>query len=105
MSNIMKALSKSEVNKLLSADLKSWSFDGTCLSRNFKFRNFVSAFSFMTAVAMEAEKMEHHPDWSNIYNTVNIRLNTHDVNGISQLDFDLAHIIERLSEGYELNRG
>jgi 4a-hydroxytetrahydrobiopterin dehydratase len=100
----MKAFSKSEVNDLITADLKSWSFDGTYIMRNFKFRNFVQAFSFMTAVAMEAEKMDHHPDWSNVYNSVNIKLNTHDVKGISQLDFDLAHIIERLSEGYDLNR-
>lgn len=100
----MKAFSNSEVNDLLSKDLKSWSFDGTYITRNFRFRNFVSAFSFMTAVAMEAEKMDHHPDWSNVYNSLNIKLNTHDVNGISQLDFDLAHIIDRISEVYELNR-
>lgn len=97
----MKAFSKSEINNLLAADLKSWTFDGTCISRNFKFKNFVSAFSFMTAVAMEAEKLDHHPDWSNVYNSVNIKLNTHDLSGVSQQDFDLAHIIEKLSEGFD----
>jgi 4a-hydroxytetrahydrobiopterin dehydratase len=96
----MKALSAAEVKNLLSANLKSWSFDGTYLSRNFKFSNFINAFAFMTSVALKAEKADHHPDWSNIYNTVNIKLNTHDANGITQLDFDLAADIDKLFEFY-----
>jgi 4a-hydroxytetrahydrobiopterin dehydratase len=54
----------------------------------------------MTAVALVAEKMDHHPDWSNIYNSVTIDLNTHDANGITQMDFDLAQSIDRLFECY-----
>jgi 4a-hydroxytetrahydrobiopterin dehydratase len=96
----MKAFSAAEVKNLLSANLKSWSFDGTYLSRNFKFSNFINAFAFMTSVALKAEKADHHPDWSNIYNTVNIKLNTHDANGITQLDFDLAADIDKLFEFY-----
>ena len=96
----MKAYTNDEVKKLLSAKLTNWSYDGICLSRNFKFKNFVNAFAFMTSVAMQAEKMDHHPDWSNIYNTVNIKLNSHDVNGITQLDFDLAGSIDGLFESY-----
>jgi 4a-hydroxytetrahydrobiopterin dehydratase len=96
----MKALSAAEVKNLLSANLKSWSFDGTYISRNFKFSNFINAFAFMTSVALKAEKADHHPDWSNIYNTVNIKLNTHDANGITQLDFDLAADIDKLFEYY-----
>jgi 4a-hydroxytetrahydrobiopterin dehydratase len=96
----MKALSTTEVKKSLSANLKSWSFDGTYIFRNFKFSNFVNAFAFMTSVALQAEKADHHPDWSNIYNTVNIKLNTHDANGITQLDFDLAAAIDKLFEFY-----
>jgi 4a-hydroxytetrahydrobiopterin dehydratase len=96
----MKALSAAEVKNLLSANLKSWSFDGTYISRNFKFSNFINAFAFMTSVALKAEKADHHPDWSNIYNTVNIKLNTHDANGITQLDFDLAADIDKLFEFY-----
>jgi len=96
----MKALSASEIKKLLSVKLENWLFDGKYLSRNFKFSNFVTAFSFMTSVAMEAEKMDHHPDWSNIYNSVTIRLNTHDANGITQLDFDLALVIDRIFVSY-----
>lgn len=96
----MKALSETEVKKFLSANLKSWSFDGTYISRNLKFSNFVNAFAFMTSVALQAEKAEHHPDWSNVYNTVNIKLNTHDAKGITQLDFDLAAIIDKQFDSY-----
>lgn len=96
----MKAISETEVKKFLSANLKSWSFDGTFISRNFKFSNFVNAFAFMTSVALQAEKAEHHPDWSNVYNTVNIKLNTHDAKGITQLDFDLAAIIDKQFDSY-----
>lgn len=94
----MKAFSNTKVKELLLVKLKDWSFDGTYISRNFKFKNFVNAFSFMTSIAMEAEKMEHHPDWSNIYNSVTIKLNSHDAKGITQLDFDLAQVIDRLFE-------
>jgi 4a-hydroxytetrahydrobiopterin dehydratase len=92
----MKAFSTSEINDTLSSKFKSWTFDGTTISRNLKFKNFTEAFTFMTAVAFEAEKMNHHPDWSNVYNTLNIKLNTHDANGITQNDFDLAGIIDKL---------
>jgi 4a-hydroxytetrahydrobiopterin dehydratase len=57
----------------------------------------------MTAVAFEAEKMNHHPDWSNVYNTLNIKLNTHDANGITQNDFDLAGIIDKLFDSKKWN--
>jgi 4a-hydroxytetrahydrobiopterin dehydratase len=97
----MKAFSPSEINELLSANLKGWSFDGTYLVKNFRFENFVKAFSFMTSVALEAEKMDHHPDWSNIYNSVTVRLNTHDAKAITQLDADLAQVIDRLSGSYK----
>ena len=96
----MKAFSKAEVKEFLSANLKSWSFDGTYISRNFKFSDFVNAFAFMTSVALKAEKADHHPDWSNVYNTVNIKLNSHDTRGITQLDFDLAATIDKLFEVY-----
>lgn len=94
----MKPFSKAEVKELLSSKLKSWSFDGTSISRNFKFKTFVNAFSFMTAVALVAEKMDHHPEWSNVYNSVTINLNTHSAKGITQVDFDLAESIDGLFE-------
>jgi 4a-hydroxytetrahydrobiopterin dehydratase len=97
----MKALSTKEVNELLPVKLKNWSFDGTYLSRNYKFSNFISAFSFMTAVAIVAEKMDHHPDWSNVYNSVTIKLNSHDAKGITGLDFELGESIEKIFDSHK----
>ena len=97
----MKALTTKKVNELLPVKLKNWSFDGTYLSRNYKFSNFISAFSFMTAVAIVAEKMDHHPDWSNVYNSVTIKLNSHDAKGITGLDFELGESIEKIFDSYK----
>jgi 4a-hydroxytetrahydrobiopterin dehydratase len=96
----MKALSENEIKKILKAELKNWIFEGACISRIFKFSDFVNAFSFMTSVALHAEKADHHPDWSNIYNIVNIRLNTHDAGGITVQDLDLARTIDSLSGNF-----
>jgi 4a-hydroxytetrahydrobiopterin dehydratase len=95
MNLIMKALSNNEITEFLSSKLKDWSFAGNAIKRDFKFKTFVEAFSFMTAIALEAEKIDHHPDWNNVYNTVSIKLNTHDAGGITQLDFDLADKIDK----------
>ena len=92
----MKALTKEEVKSYLGLNLKSWTQTETSITHEFKFKNFVEAFSFMTAIALEAEKMDHHPDWKNVYNQVTISLNTHSANGITQLDFDLAKKIDAI---------
>jgi len=63
----------------------------------FTFRDFISAFAFMSAVALLAEKMAHHPDWRNVYNRVVISLSTHDVGGLSENDFLLAEQINQLT--------
>ena len=60
------------------------------LHRDFRFPDFVTAFGFMTSVALRAESMNHHPEWFNVYNRVAVDLTTHDARGISQSDFDLA---------------
>lgn len=70
--------------------------DGIAIERRFVFRNFSEAFAFMTRVAMVAEKMNHHPEWSNVYKTVEVRLTTHDAGGLTELDFDFARHIDRL---------
>lgn len=70
--------------------------DKSAIARTFEFRNFSEAFGFMSRVALAAEKMDHHPDWSNVYRTVEIRLNTHDAGGLTALDFELAHKIDRI---------
>jgi len=90
----MKPFTKEEVAIHLALKLKSWTQTETAITREFKFKNFVEAFSFMTGIALEAEKMDHHPDWKNVYNQVTISLNTHSAKGITQLDFDLAKKID-----------
>jgi 4a-hydroxytetrahydrobiopterin dehydratase len=66
------------------------------LNRAFEFSDFVEAFGFMTKVALEAEKLNHHPEWRNVYNKLNIDLVTHDIGGISNYDIKLAGAINRL---------
>ena len=94
----MKALSKDEVAQNVALHAKNWIVEENVIRRNFRFKTFVEAFSFMTAVALESEKMDHHPDWSNVYNKVSIGLSTHDANGITQRDFDLAKRIDSVFE-------
>lgn len=66
------------------------------ITKTFMFRNFVQAFSFMTAIALEAEKVDHHPEWLNVYNRVEITLTSHFCNGISHLDIKMARNIDKL---------
>ena len=65
--------------------------------RRFTLKNFNAAFGFMTRVALEAEKHDHHPEWSNVYRTVDIVLTSHDVKGLSQRDVELARIIDAIA--------
>jgi 4a-hydroxytetrahydrobiopterin dehydratase len=72
-----------------------WSIKDEKLFREFKFSNFISAFGFMTQVAMLAERANHHPEWFNVYNTVAISKTTHEAGGISKRDFELAQEISK----------
>ncbi|MTH98216.1 4a-hydroxytetrahydrobiopterin dehydratase [Roseibium sp. RKSG952] len=67
------------------------------ITKEFRFRNFVEAFGFMTRAAMVAEKMNHHPEWSNVYRTVDVTLTTHDAGGLTILDMKLANEMDRLA--------
>jgi len=89
-------LSEAEVRTRLS-EIPGWELSDGKLQKMFRFVSFVQAFGFMTSVALVAEAMNHHPDWSNVYNRVTIALNTHDVGGISALDFTLAKRIDELT--------
>ena len=84
-----KALSEDEIRVRLEA-LPGWTLAGGKLHREFRFANFVEAFGFMASVALVAEKMDHHPEWSNVYATVAVDLTTHDADGVTTLDFELA---------------
>ena len=78
-----------------------WITENNQLVKSFLFKNFVQAFSFMTAVALIAEKMNHHPYWINVYNKVEIRLSTHDAgNTVTEKDLKLAEAIDKISVVY-----
>lgn len=94
MADIHK-LSDAEVRARLP-EVPGWELSDGSLQKIFRFPSFVKAFGFMSSVALVAEAMGHHPDWSNVYNRVTIALNTHDVGGISVLDFSLAKQIDEL---------
>jgi 4a-hydroxytetrahydrobiopterin dehydratase len=96
----MKTLSKEEIRDFASVQLKNWNIEEKAIQREFVFKEFNEAFSFMTSVALEAEKMNHHPDWTNSYNKVSISLTTHFAGGITKNDLELAAKIEQAYERY-----
>lgn len=77
-------------------NLKEWDFKDNAIEKNFKFKNFTQALGFIVQIGVLAEKMNHHPELFNVYNKVNIRLNTHDSGGVTTKDFELATQIEGL---------
>lgn len=85
-------LTDTEIEERL-ADLPGWTRDGDTITRTFEFPDFVSAFAWMTRAALVAEKMNHHPDWRNVYNTVEVTLTTHDAGGLTAADFDLGTVL------------
>ena len=88
-------LSDSELREALK-ELPGWTAEGGKLEKEFQFQDFSEAFGFMTRVALVAEAMMHHPEWTNVYNKVSFRLWTHTHKGITNLDVDLARKIEAL---------
>ena len=88
MADVQK-LSEDQVNQSLG-DLPGWSLEGGKLHRKFKFKDFSEAFGFMSRSALLAEQMGHHPEWFNVYNSVEVSLMTHDVGGISEKDLKMA---------------
>lgn len=98
----MKKLSLQEIQDRMSEIDTAWLVKGKFLHRELLFKDFVEAFSFMTAVALIAEKAAHHPNWKNAYNKVTIELTTHDADGITTKDFDLAKAIDTLLNRYKL---
>lgn len=90
-------LKQTEISEHLKT-LKEWSLNEGKLYKEYKFKDFVTAFAFMTKVADVAEALNHHPEWFNVYDIVKISLTTHDVGGISQNDFFLARKIDELAQ-------
>lgn len=90
-------LSEDDVKARLEG-LPGWSLTGGKLAQEYKFADFVQAFGFMTAAAIEAETLDHHPEWCNVYNKVIVQLVTHSADGITELDFQLAEKMNELAE-------
>ena len=81
--------------------MSGWAHDADrdALKKSFKFKDFITAWAWMTAVAMVAEKMNHHPEWANVYSKVEVTLTTHDADGLTQLDLDLARKMDAIARG------
>src|SRR5579872_2968528 len=92
----MTKLSQAEIQKNLTA-LAGWTVAHDKLQREYTFPDFVYAFGFMATAAIAIEKMGHHPEWSNIYNSVAIDLTTHDAGGVTGKDFELASLLEAIA--------
>ena len=94
MSN-RKLLSAEDAEAIVSTRLPGWAVEAGELRKVFLFASFEEAWAFMARVALVAERINHHPDWRNVYNRVEVRLSTHDMGGITQMDIDLALSMEQ----------
>ena len=96
--NMTEKLSHNELHEALK-NLGGWQpfEDGQALTKTYKFDNFAQAFSFMTQVALNAEKVNHHPEWTNVYNRVQVKLCTHDCGGVSAKDIALALYMDEVA--------
>ncbi|MHB0755311.1 4a-hydroxytetrahydrobiopterin dehydratase [Polaribacter sp. M15] len=93
----MKKLTNFEIEKRLE-NLTDWDFYDNALHTDFEFDNFKDCMSAMNRIAFECEALNHHPEWTNVYNTLDISLTTHDAGGVTELDFKLAHLIITIVE-------
>lgn len=91
-------LAETEIADALG-ELPGWERDGDRIVRTFRFADFARAFGFMASAGLVAERMNHHPEWTNVYNRVEVALSTHDAGGITQLDLDLATAMSGLAGG------
>ena len=91
----MMRLSQTDIDEELKS-LPGWSVVNEKLHKEFQFDSFNQAFGFMTRAAMEIEKMNHHPEWFNVYNRITVELTTHDAGGITKNDVNLAKILNSL---------
>lgn len=90
----MKLLSNDEIKEQHKALAPHWQIEGNLLKCEVQFKDFIAAFSFMAGIALHVEKLNHHPNWTNVYNSLVIELTTHDAGGLTALDFKLAGIID-----------
>ncbi|MDT0641718.1 4a-hydroxytetrahydrobiopterin dehydratase [Zunongwangia sp. F363] len=93
----MEKLSEEAINKNLE-NLEGWEYAKNAIHTSFQFANFKDAFTVMTRIAFEAEAQQHHPNWANVYNELEISLSTHEAGGVTEKDFKLARAIEEIVE-------
>lgn len=97
----MEKLTQQKIDEALAglnqqvSDEVLWEQDGDSITKEFKFKSFIRAFGWMSQIAIWAEKLNHHPEWFNVYNKVEVTLTTHDVDGLSEKDFSLAEKMEK----------
>ena len=93
----MNTLTENEIEQRLLR-LPEWDYFDNAIHAEFEFDNFKDCFSAMSRIAFECEALNHHPDWTNVYNVLKISISTHDANGVTEKDFKLAHAIETIVE-------
>ena len=94
-----KKVNENNLTRLLELDWKLLN-DRNAISKTYKFKNFNEAFAFMTSVAIFADKINHHPEWFNVYSRVDVVLTTHDLNGVSELDITLAEHMDNFASNF-----
>ena len=92
----MSTLSEDRITEALT-DLPGWTFAGDAITKTFTFDDFGAAMAFMTSAAPRIDELDHHPEWTNVYNRVDVRLSSHDAGGVTDRDLTLAHILEGFS--------
>ena len=96
----MKLATQTELNSFLQKNT-SWQLKGNSILKEFQFQSFLSAIEFMNQASKEIEKLDHHPDWTNIYTKIIVRLNTHDLDGLSNKDFQLAELMDEIFKSFQ----
>ena len=92
----MSTFTDAQIEEALES-LPGWSQEGEAIVRTYEFADFRSALGFMNRAAGPVEEMDHHPEWTNVYNRVDIRLSSHDVGGVTSRDIQLANVLERVA--------
>lgn len=94
----MATLTEQEIRERL-AGLEGWTTDGTSIDRRFEFDDFNGAMKFMVTAAPKIDALNHHPEWTNVYNRVDVRLTSHDAGGVTERDLELALLLDSLAAG------
>lgn len=92
----MATFSTQEIQERLEG-LDGWTTDGTAIEKRFEFGGFTAAMAFMAAAAPKIDALDHHPEWANVYNRVDVRLTSHDGGGVTERDLELARILDQIA--------